>query len=364
MASLFPNLIFTKTIASGLSEFCQIPIVLFYEKGRFLSINANICKFIVVMKLERKLCIFFGKVMELYEMYYFAFNRSSQPMLFTDPNTGRIFDVNQAFLDLLGYTVDEVMVKTAFELGLLPEAANQPLWIKTKNGSLKSGMVSVNDLVHKEKIMRLTVFQEQSENGNFTLEEMLTQTISLISKINEFRDPYTSGHQKRTQKLAHAIAAEMELSEEAIHDLSIAAAIHDVGKIYISTDILNKPGMLTQLEYQMLQTHVEVGYEIIKDFKLPWKIPKIVSQHHERLDGSGYPKGLTASQIFLESKILAVADVVDAMNSHRPYRPALGIEAALEEICNYKGEKYDSEVVEHCVRLFKEKQAMPNRFKI
>lgn len=322
---------------------------------------------LLILKLERKLCIFSGKVMELYEMYYFAFNKSSEPMLFADPNTGRIFDVNQAFLALLGYAKDEVMVKTTFELGLLPEEDSQPrqpLWVKTKNGSLKSGMVSATDLVHKEKMMRLMVFQEQSENGNFTLEEMLTQTISLISKISEFRDPYTSGHQKRTQKLACAIAAEMKLSGEAIHHVSMAAAIHDVGKIYISSDILNKPGKLTQLEYQMLQTHVEVGYEIIKDFQLPWQIPKIISQHHERLDGSGYPKGLTASQIFLESKILAVADVVDAMNSHRPYRPALGIEAALEEICNYKGEKYDSEVVEHCVRLFKEKQAMPNRFKI
>ncbi|SHN60341.1 HD-GYP domain-containing protein [Desulfitobacterium chlororespirans] len=290
--------------------------------------------------------------MKLYEMYYFAFNKSLEPMLFADLNTGRIFDVNQAFLDLLGYAKDEVMVKTAFELGLLPGEDSQPLSIKTKNGSLKSGMVSANDLVHKEKMMRLMVFQEQTENDHFSLEEMLTQTISLISKISEFRDPYTSGHQKRTQKLACAIASEMKLSGEAIHHLSMAAAIHDVGKIYISTDILNKPGMLTQLEYQMLQTHVDVGYEIIKDFKLPWQIPKIISQHHERLDGSGYPKGLTASQIFLESKILAVADVVDAMNSHRPYRPALGIEAALEEICHYKGEKYDSEVVEHCMRLF------------
>ena len=194
-----------------------------------------------------------------------------------------------------------------------------------------------------------------SEMSYFTLEEMLTQTISLISKISEFRDPYTSEHQKQTQKLACAIASEMTLSVEAINDLSMAAAIHDIGKIYISAEILNKPGVLTQLEYQMLQTHVAVGCEIIKDLKLPWKLPKIVSQHHERLDGSGYPQGLTASHILLESKILAVADVVEAMNSHRPYRPALGIEAALQEICKYKGEKYDSEVVEHCVKLFKDK---------
>ncbi|WP_242833476.1 HD-GYP domain-containing protein [Desulfosporosinus youngiae] len=288
-------------------------------------------------------------------MYYFAFNKSLEPMLFADPNTGRIFDVNQAFLDLLGYSKDEFIVKTVFELGLLPEEDSRFLSIKTKNGSLKSGMASANKLLHNEKTMCLMVFQEQIANGHFTLEEMLTQIISLISKISEFRDPYTSGHQKRTQQLACAIASEMKLSGEGINNLSMAAAIHDIGKIYISTDILNKPGVLTQLEYQMLQTHVEVGNEIIKDFKLPWKIPKIISQHHERLDGSGYPKGLTASQIFLESKILAVADVVEAMNSHRPYRPALGIEAALDEICNFKGEKYDSEVVEHCVRLFKEK---------
>ncbi|HHY28226.1 MAG TPA: HD domain-containing protein [Desulfitobacterium dehalogenans] len=305
--------------------------------------------------------------MEMYEMYYLAFNKSLAPMLFADPNTGRIFDVNQAFLDLLGYPKHEVMGKTAFELGLLSKEGSRPISIKRKNGSLNYGMASANNLLHNKQTIRFMVLQEQtdlpksdlvqqeSENGNFTLEEMLTQTISLISKISEFRDPYTSGHQKRTQKLACAIASEMKLSVEAINNLSMAAAIHDIGKIYIGTDILNKPGVLTQLEYQMLQTHVEVGYEIIKDFKLPWKIPKIVSQHHERLDGSGYPKGLTSSQILLESKILAVADVVEAMNSHRPYRPALGIEAALQEICGFRGEKYDSEVVEHCVRLFKDK---------
>lgn len=288
--------------------------------------------------------------MDVYDMYYLAFNKSSAPMLFFDPSTGRILDVNPAFLDLLGYSKHEVMGKTAFELGL----------------SLKYRIASANNLTHNEKTIRFMVLQEQTdlaksdlaqqegESGNFTLEEMLTQTISLISKISEFRDPYTSGHQKRTQKLACAIASEMKLSVEAINNLSMAAAIHDIGKIHIGTDILNKPGVLTQLEYQMLQTHVEAGYEIIKDAKLPWKIPKIISQHHERLDGSGYPRGLTSSQLLLESKILAVADVVEAMHSHRPYRPALGIEAALQEIRKFKGIKYDSEVVEHCVRIFRD----------
>jgi HD-GYP domain-containing protein (c-di-GMP phosphodiesterase class II) len=147
----------------------------------------------------------------------------------------------------------------------------------------------------------------------------------------------------------------MGMSEEEIKNISMGALIHDIGKINIASDILNKPGKITNLEYQMLQTHVEQGYEVINEIDFPLQIKTMILQHHERLDGSGYPQRLEGDQIILESRILAVADVVEAMTSHRPYRAALGIDAALEEIAKYRGKRYDCDVVDICLQLFREK---------
>jgi PAS domain S-box-containing protein/putative nucleotidyltransferase with HDIG domain len=193
------------------------------------------------------------------------------------------------------------------------------------------------------------------EESNKKLEHMLEQSVNAISRIGELRDAYTAGHQRRVQELSCAIARYMGLSEEDIVILSYGALIHDIGKIYISSDILNKPGKITDLEYQILQTHAEYGYNVINSIDFPERIPMMVHQHHERMDGSGYPQGLQGDQIILESRILAVADVVEAMTSQRPYRAALGLEAALDEIMLYKGSKYDEAVVTSCVHLFKEK---------
>jgi putative nucleotidyltransferase with HDIG domain len=142
------------------------------------------------------------------------------------------------------------------------------------------------------------------------------------------------------------------LSDETISNISNGALIHDIGKIYIASDILNKPGKISSLEYQILQTHVEHRYEIIREIDFPPQVIEMIHQHHERMDGSGYPQKLTGDQIILESRILAVADVVEAMTSHRPYRPALGIDAALGEISLYRGIRYDCDVVDACVRIF------------
>jgi len=188
------------------------------------------------------------------------------------------------------------------------------------------------------------------------LSERLQQSVLAISKIGEMRDVYTAGHQKRVQKLAIEIAHQIGLSDEAVMNISYGALIHDIGKIYIASDILNKPGKITNLEYQILQTHAEHGFEIVKDIDFPIEIPTMIYQHHERIDGSGYPLGLFGEQILLESKILAVADIVEAMTSHRPYRAALGVEAALQEIEEHKGTRYDSNIVDVCIRLFREKK--------
>ncbi len=176
-----------------------------------------------------------------------------------------------------------------------------------------------------------------------------------MESTTEKRDYYTSGHQIRVAYLAKAIATEIGLSDEQVEGLHMAGLIHDLGKICVPPEILRKPGKLTVEEFNLIKIHSEAGYEILKEIKFPWPIPEIVLQHHERLDGSGYPHGLKKGQILQESEILAVADVVEAMASQRPYRPALGIDVALEEISRNKGVLYAPEAVDACLKLFREK---------
>lgn len=189
------------------------------------------------------------------------------------------------------------------------------------------------------------------ENVNITLEG----TIEALALMSELRDPYTAGHQRMVTILALALAEEIGLAEEKIAALRVAGLLHDVGKVYVPAEILSKPGKLSPLEKNLAKAHAEAGYNIIKTIKFPWPVCSIIRQHHERLDGSGYPLGLKGDDIILEARILAVADVVEAMTSHRPYRPALGVDKALEEIINSRGILYDETVVDACVRLFREK---------
>ncbi|HEY9856447.1 MAG TPA: HD domain-containing phosphohydrolase [Stenomitos sp.] len=198
------------------------------------------------------------------------------------------------------------------------------------------------------------VEQALIENGK-RLERSMRTTIQAIANIVEVRDPYTAGHQRRVAQLAEAIARELGLPEDQIQGLQLAGIVHDIGKIQIPAEILSKPGRLTAVEYQFIQLHSQAGFEILKDVEFPWPIAEIVGQHHERLNGSGYPKGLKDGEILLEAKILSVADVVEAMASHRPYRPGLGIDAALEEISNQRGLHFQPEIVDACVTLFRDK---------
>jgi len=183
----------------------------------------------------------------------------------------------------------------------------------------------------------------------------LTDAIQAIATTVEKRDAYTAGHQRRVSELADAIAREMGLPQEKIDGLHLAAVIHDLGKISIPAEILSKPAKLSPIEFELIKTHSQTGHEILQGIDFPWPIAQIVLQHHERLDGSGYPQGQKGEALLTESKILAVADVVEAMASHRPYRPALGIDAALDEITRNQGKFYDPGVVEACLILFKEK---------
>jgi len=171
----------------------------------------------------------------------------------------------------------------------------------------------------------------------------------------ESRDPYTAGHQIRSANIARAIATEIGLSPESIEGIRMASSIHDIGKMSIPAEILTKPVKLTGVELSLIKEHSRKGYEMLKDVESPWPLAQIVYQHHERIDGSGYPRHLKGEEILIEARILAVSDVVESMASHRPYRPALGIDAALDEIEKNRGIYYDNAVTDACLRLFREK---------
>ena len=186
------------------------------------------------------------------------------------------------------------------------------------------------------------------------LRKTLNATIQSITMIAESRDPYTAGHQRRVADLAQAISREMGLSEDQIEGIRVSGLVHDVGKMAIPVAFLSKPGVLDEEEFAIIMKHPQVGYDILKEIEFPWPIAKIVLQHHEKIDGSGYPQGLSGEEILIEAKILCVSDVVEAMASHRPYRPSLGIPKALEELNRKKGELYDPEVVRLCLKLFED----------
>ena len=187
------------------------------------------------------------------------------------------------------------------------------------------------------------------------LQKTMDATLNTMSKIIEVKDPYTAGHQQRVSQLATAVARELNLSQDKIEGIRIASIIHDIGKIGIPSEILSKPTKLTDIEFSLIKGHSQIGYNILKNIDFSYPIASIVLQHHEKLNGSGYPNNLKGDEILLEAKIICVADVVEAMSSHRPYRPALGIDTALEEINKNKGILYETEVVDVCLKLFKEK---------
>jgi PAS domain S-box-containing protein len=207
----------------------------------------------------------------------------------------------------------------------------------------------LNDITERKQA------EEKLRESLEQLRRAVETTIQVLVMAVEMKDPYTASHQRRMTDLARTMATEMGLSPEKIEGLRLAGVIHDIGKIILPTEILSKPTKLSDIEFSMIKEHVRLGYDILKDVESPWPLAEIVLQHHERMDGSGYPRGLKGEEILIEARILAVADVVEAMASHRPYRPALGIDAALEEIEKNRGLLYDSHAVDTCLRVFREK---------
>jgi PAS domain S-box-containing protein/putative nucleotidyltransferase with HDIG domain len=230
-----------------------------------------------------------------------------------------------------------------------------------KNGEIRRLLVSRGEVLWNGERQFQVLYQDITERvqaeraldySYSKLRKNLDAVIQTIALTVEMRDPYTAGHQRHVASLACAIAGELDLSQEMTRGIRVAGIIHDIGKIRVPAEILSKPGRITEMEFNFIKEHPRTGYEILKGIDFPWPVAQAVLQHHERMNGSGYPEQLSGEGILLEARVLSVADVVEAMASHRPYRPALGIDKALDEISQKKGLLYDSSVVDACLRAF------------
>jgi PAS domain S-box-containing protein len=253
-----------------------------------------------------------------------------------------------------------------FEQEIMPELSRKGDWFGEAIGTKKNGskfpqelsltamadgglICVVRDITDRKRV------EEELQKTLDSLRKAVGATMQVMASAVEARDPYTSGHQIRSADLARAIAMEMGLPQDKIDGIRMAGSIHDIGKLSIPAEILSKPTKLSEIEFSLIKEHARKGYEMLKDVESPWPLAEIVHQHHERMDGSGYPRNLKGDDILIEARILTVADVVEAMASHRPYRPGLGIDAALNEIEKNRGTLYDGAVADACLRLFREK---------
>ena len=194
--------------------------------------------------------------------------------------------------------------------------------------------------------------EEQIQRYAAQIENAFMSTVQVVTTLGEMRDPYTGGHQRKAAEIAVAIGAELGFDERRLEGLRVAGYLHDIGKIMIPSEILSKPGKLSPTEFQLVQGHAQASYDVLKDVSFPWPVAEVALQHHERMDGSGYPRGLKGEAILLEARIAAVADVIEAMSSHRP---GLGIDKALAEIERGRGNLYDAEVADACLRVFRDR---------
>jgi response regulator RpfG family c-di-GMP phosphodiesterase len=218
--------------------------------------------------------------------------------------------------------------------------------------ALRRRELELESRAHSEQLERLVRMRtDELYRSLKKLRATLEGTIRAMAATVEMRDPYTAGHQARVAQLASAVGAELGLRDHEVKGVHLAGMIHDLGKIAVPSEILNKPGRITDAEFLLIKSHPRVAYDILRHVKFPWPIADMVVQHHERLDGSGYPDRLSGEEILMGARILGVADVVEAMASHRPYRPALGLEKALEEISSKRGVLYDPDVVDACIKV-------------
>jgi len=232
--------------------------------------------------------------------------------------------------------------------GRLPRRDGTPLWVRVSASPIHDGNDNYDGFL--AMVSDISSLKEAEQR----LKNAVSGTVAAMGALVETRDPYTAGHERRVAELCVAIARRMGLSDDAVEDLALTARTHDIGKIAVPAEILTKPSRLTAIEFTLIKQHPQVAADILSTIDFGYPVAEVVLQHHERLDGSGYPQGLTGEGILLAARILAVADVVEAMSSHRPYRPALGLESALDEIRGGAGRLYDADVVAACSRVFTE----------
>ena len=289
---------------------------------------------------------------------------------------GKVVRVNKYILEIGGYPEEELVKRQIDTLEMFPPESMERILsafarletgedvlpyeveVYLKSGEKRSAEIHSSLLRRNGRVVGIVgILRDITERKRAfeRLQSAMEGTVEALMSTTERRDPYTAGHQQRVTQLACAIAKEMGLPGERIEGIRVAGSLNDIGKIYVPAEILSKPGRITEIEFSLIKIHPEVGQEILKVVDFPWPVAEIVRQHQERWDGSGYPEGLKGEEILLEARILAVADVIEAMSSHRPYRPSRGVPEALQEITRNRGVLYDPEVVDAGVRLFTEK---------
>ena len=315
--------------------------------------------------------------------YAAVFDHSPLPICIYALSDLHIMEVNEAALGLYGYRKEELVGRdvrqlfhpaevTRFERApcRVTEGLQQgPVWRHlTKDGREIHVRVSTHVVDFEGTKAQLALAQDvtdyraaarRARDAERKLRTALSQTIQVLLSASEQRDAYTAGHQQRVCDITVAIANEMDLSAEQVDGLRFGSMVHDIGKLGVPAELLAAPRKLRPEEYALVRMHSQIGFDILKDMEYPWPIQDIVLQHHERLDGSGYPNGLRGSQISLEARVLAVADAVEAMSSHRPYRPGMGVERALHEVSAHAGSQYDAEVVYACWAIHKRGKLEP-----
>lgn len=302
--------------------------------------------------------------------------KSIPGLVYVYDNQRQLVRWNRFHEKVLGFSADELQGRPVQELVVDPDALREPLDdlesgepvqfeqnVRYKDGREKTYLFTAVpfDIDGKNgflgsgiNISRLKAAERALEREAAETKEALIGTVQAVSRAMEARDPYTAGHQQRVAKIAVAIAEKLELNEHQIEGIQLGASIHDIGKMAVPTELLVKPARLSAIEFELVKGHCVAGASILENVRFPWPILEMVSQHHERLDGSGYPAGLAGDQICLEARILTVADVFEAMSSHRPYRPSLGVEAALEELNAHSGSQYDARIVKALTELVTE----------
>ena len=287
--------------------------------------------------------------------------------------------VSPNIVDVLQYSTEEALLPGWWEEHLHPDdrdeamARSQRIFVRGKGVHEyrfqrgDGNYIFVQDELHRltspvprfigvwTDISQRYQLEQDARQYAVQLEQAMLQTVDAVAKLTELKDPYTSGHEKRVGEIAAAIAAEMGFDENFQEGLRIAGLLHDIGKIGIPSEILGKPAKLSAGEYALVKEHTEFGYQVLRNIDFPWPVADIARQHHERIDGSGYPLGLEGEQIIIEARIVAIADVVESMASHRPYRPGLGIDVALTEIESNAGKLYDIDAASACLSLFRNK---------